>query len=68
MKVRVGEQGVILAKEYFRGVDIVDIRREHDVVIVSPIVTDPIRQLGAEPVVIDISDASQNHDKYIYPQ
>ena len=28
---------------------------------------DPIRQLGVNPIMDDITDASINHDSYIYP-
>lgn len=29
-------------------------------------VRDPILSLGEEPIVDDVSDASENHDRYIY--
>ncbi len=66
MKAKVGEQGILIPKEYPEGVDEIDIRVEHHVIVVSPISTDPIRQLGTHPVTGDINDASRNHDKYIY--
>jgi len=58
MKAKVSEQGVLIPKEYLEGVDEVDIRVEHDLVVVSPISTDPVRQLGTHPVTVDVSDAS----------
>ena len=66
MKAKVSEQGILIPRKYLEGVDEVDIRVEHGVVIVEPIATDPIKQLGSHPVTTDISDASQKHDKYVY--
>ncbi|MCB2264156.1 MAG: hypothetical protein LGR52_14650 [Candidatus Thiosymbion ectosymbiont of Robbea hypermnestra] len=60
------EQGVNIPKEYLQGVDIVDIRLEQNVVIVTPVDADPIWKLGTAPVSTDVKDASLNHDKYIY--
>lgn len=28
--------------------------------------TDPIFQLGTDPIAIDVTDASANHDRYLY--
>jgi len=67
MKAVVNDQGVTIPKEYLQGVDVVDIRLEKDVVIVTPVGADPIRNLGTSPIVTDIDDASENHDKYLYP-
>ncbi|MBT8420292.1 MAG: hypothetical protein KJO08_05450 [Gammaproteobacteria bacterium] len=50
MKARVSEEGITIPKEYLAEADLVDIRLKHDCVIVTPIVTDPIRQSGTAPV------------------
>lgn len=68
MKTKVTEQGVLVPKKFFKGIEEVEIRKENDLVIVVPIVDDPILQLGKQPVSDDLEDASENHDKYIYGQ
>ncbi len=30
--------------------------------------SDPIFQLGLDPVIVDVTDASLNHDRYLYQQ
>ena len=65
MKAKVGEQGILIPKQYLEGAEEVDIRMEHGVIIVTPISKDPITQLGRRPVATDITDASEQHDKYI---
>ena len=66
MKTKVTEQGVLVPKRYFKGIEEVEIRQENNLVIVVPLTDDPILQLGRQPVSDDVEDASENHDKYIY--
>lgn len=66
MKTKVTEQGVLVPKKYFKGIEEVEIRKENDLVLVVPITDDPILQLGKRPVSDDVEDASENHDQYIY--
>ena len=66
MKTKVTEQGVLVPKKYFKGIEEVEIRKENDLVVVVPITDDPILQLGRRPVSDDVEDASENHDQYIY--
>ncbi len=67
MKAVVSEQGVLIPKEFFVGVKEVEILQEDQTIIIVPILSsDPIFQLGTEPVEDDITDASSNHDRYIY--
>jgi virulence-associated protein VagC len=66
MKATVSEQGILIPKKYLEGAREVDIRVEQGSVIITPITTDPIKQLGKHPVTVDINDASKEHDKYIY--
>lgn len=40
--------------------------KENNLILVAPINSDPILQLGEHPVTGDIEDASENHDQYIY--
>ncbi|MGA9996369.1 MAG: hypothetical protein WBP93_13205 [Pyrinomonadaceae bacterium] len=66
MKTKVTEQGVLVPKKFFKGIKEVEIRKENDLVVVVPIIDDPIFQLGTNPVSDDVEDASENHDQYIY--
>jgi virulence-associated protein VagC len=69
LTAKVTEQGVVIPREWFAGVEEVEIRRENGRVVVDPIVSrkdDPIWQLGKNPIDIDLTDASVNHDRYIY--
>ncbi|MBV9210416.1 MAG: hypothetical protein JOZ52_07295 [Acidobacteria bacterium] len=68
MKTKVTEQGVLVPKKFFKGIEEVEIRKENDLVVVVPITDDPILQLGKHPVADELEDASENHDKYIYGQ
>ncbi|MGE5658099.1 MAG: hypothetical protein ACM37W_15950 [Actinomycetota bacterium] len=67
MKVKVTEQGVVIPKDFLEGVEEVEIRKENNIIFV--IVTnksDPIFEMGMNPVNCGISDASVNLDNYIY--
>lgn len=67
MKVKVSDNGVIVPKTYFEGVDEVEIRKENGLILLVPISDgDPIFKLGEAPVTCGVSDASENHDKYLY--
>ncbi len=66
MKTKVTEQGVLIPKKFFKGIEEVEIRKENGLVVVEPITEDPILQLGKRPVADDSEDASENHDQYIY--
>lgn len=68
MKTKVTEQGVLIPKRFLKGIEEVEIRREDNVILVVPVVSDPILQLGENPVTTDVEDASENHDAYIYPR
>ena len=67
MKTRVTEQGLLIPKDLLEGFDEVEIRREdHHLLIVPVSREDPILQLGREPVLGEMDDASTNHDRYLY--
>ncbi len=67
MRAKVTDQGVVIPKQWLEGVDEVDIRQEQDVIVIVPVTdSDPIQELGKNPVTIDIDDASINHDRYLY--
>ena len=66
VKTRVTEQGVLIPKQLLEGIDEVEIRKEQNVILVVPVmVDDPILQLGRQPIVIDVDDASIHHDQYL---
>ncbi len=67
MTTKVTEQGLLIPKDLLRDVEEVEIRKEHDLIIIIPVVAkDPILELGQQPVVADVTDASINHDVYLH--
>jgi len=67
MKVKVTEKGVVIPRKLLKGIKEVDIRRRNGVIVVVPVEEkDPIFNIGKNPVKLGITDASVNHDKYIY--
>jgi hypothetical protein len=66
MRAKVTEDGILLPKQWFEGIDEVEIRRERDLILIEPIaVADPVLSLGTQPVVVDVDDASLHHDRYL---
>lgn len=64
---KVSERGLIIPKQWLNDVEEVEIRKEQNVILILPVETaDPILELGAEPVLCDVDDASENHDRYLY--
>ena len=67
MKARVSEEGVLIPKEFFVGVEEVEIQQQNNTIVVIPILTDdPITQLGTQPIEDELTDAASQHDRYIY--
>lgn len=67
MKAKVTKKGVIVPKEFFTGIEEVDILKEDGRIIIVPVfMNDPIFDLGKDPVTCNAPDASENHDKYLY--
>jgi hypothetical protein len=67
MKTKVTDQGVLLPKQWFDDVEEVEIRKEQNVILIMLSgFTDPILELGTQPVICDVTDASTNHDHYLY--
>ena len=66
MRAKVSEQGVLILKQWLEGINEVDIRRERNLILIEPVTgADPVLSLGAQPVVVDVDDASRHHDRYI---
>ena len=67
MRITVTEQGVLIPKQLLEGIQTVEIRSQQGILLVVPIVEDdPIFQLGKEPIVDSVHDASIHHDHYLY--
>ena len=67
MKVNVTDQGLIIPKEFLVGITSVEVHREEDQIILTPVLEDdPIWGLGSDPIELGISDAAENHDQYLY--
>ncbi|WP_458650270.1 hypothetical protein [Sivoneniella epilithica] len=67
MKIRVSKQGALIPIELLNGAEELEIQQQGDRIILLPIFkTDPILDLGSNPINCDASDASENHDQYLY--
>lgn len=67
MRTKVTENGVLIPKVWLEGIDEVEIHKEQNIIIVVPIqADDPILGLGKQPILLDVEDASLNHDRYLY--
>lgn len=63
MKAKVTEAGVVIPKKLLKNVKEVEIRKEHDVIVVFPAgKEDTIFKLGINPVPCKIPDTSENPD------
>lgn len=69
MRTKGTEHGVLIPKQMLEGVDEVEIRKERRAILLLPVGNaDPIRELGQQPIVGDVDDASISHDSYLYGQ
>jgi hypothetical protein len=67
MKARVTENGLLIPKVLLDGIEEVEIVRRPRMLVILPAANeDPILQLGSEPVVDEVTDASIHHDRYLY--
>ena len=67
MRTKVTGSGVLIPKEWLEGIDEVDIQKTQNMIIVMPVqADDPILDLGKQPILLDVEDASLNHDRYLY--
>lgn len=65
MKAKVTKRGLFIPREMLAGAEEVEIRKEGHRIVISPIGSDPILNLGKNPVECGGSDASENHDAYL---
>jgi virulence-associated protein VagC len=67
MKAKVTKRGLLIPKEMLAGAEEVEIRKEDHRIVISPLTKgDPILNLGKHPVECGVSDASEQHDNYLY--
>lgn len=67
MRIKVTDQGVLIPRALLEGVNEVEIRSEHGVLVIVPVdATDPILELGKHPVRSDVTDGAEHHDRYLY--
>lgn len=76
IKTKVTAQGVLIPRQLLEGIEEVEIKKENNMITIMPtgqmdsngsrLQLDPIWNLGENPVECDISDASEQHDKYLY--
>jgi len=67
MRTEVTDQGLLIPKRFLEGIKEVEIRKENGVILVVPLpLKDPILLLGQDPIDDDVTDASVEHDRYIY--
>jgi hypothetical protein len=67
MRTKVTDKGVLIPKGWFEGIDEVEIQKTQNMIIVMPVqAKDPILDLGKQPIVLDVEDASLHHDRYLY--
>lgn len=66
MIVKVTEQGLLVPKDLWWGLDEVEILGERNFIVVSAPGADPIFGLGQQPLTADENDASINHDDYLH--
>lgn len=69
IKISVTAQGVLIPRQLLEGIEEVELKKENGVITLVPTVqNDPIWNLGKDPIECDVSDASEQHDKYLYGQ
>lgn len=66
LKIKVTEHGVVVPKKFLKGVKEVEIRKDNQVILIVPVTDDPIFALGSQPITDEITDASEQHDAYLY--
>jgi hypothetical protein len=67
MRTEVTDQGLLIPKRFLEGIKEVEIRKENGLILIVPLAAnDPILQLGQDPIDDEVTDASVEHDRYIY--
>lgn len=68
MKLKVTDMGVVIPRGMLPDVEEVDVRIEGDLIVLTPLpdTNDSVWEMGDDPVSAGLSDASENHDGYLY--
>ncbi len=67
MRTKVTADGLLIPKRLLEGVEEVEIRQEQGILVIVPVTDhDSILALGAEPLDLELEDASVHHDDYLY--
>jgi len=67
MKIQLTADGLLIPTRFLQGVREVEIRQEQDRILIVPLhEDDPILALGQSPIVEDVDDASECHDRHLY--
>jgi len=67
MRAKVTERGVLIPREFLKGVEEVEIRQQDRRVVVVPADEegDPIIGLGKNTAELGLGDGAENHGKYL---
>lgn len=66
MRTKISSEGLLIPKDWFDGIDEVEIQKEAEMIKIIPMLKhDPIFDIGKNPVTIDVDDAAINHDRYL---
>jgi hypothetical protein len=67
MKVKVSQKGLLIPKKLLDGATEAEVSKKNGQIVVVPIrKDDPIFRLGKHSVKMDVNDAAENHDRYLY--
>jgi hypothetical protein len=67
MRARATKRGLVIPRRILENAEEVEIREKDGQIVVSPLSKrDPILNLGKRPVKCGVSDAAENHDRYLY--
>ncbi len=67
VKAVVTDKGVWIPRQLLGDVRVVEIHKDQHTILIIPLeFEDPIFQLGTSPVVAEMTDAAEHHDRYLY--
>lgn len=68
MKLKVTADGVTIPREMLPDVEEMEVREEDGILLLLPLSDehDPIWDMGTDPVDLGLTDAAEQHDRYIY--
>lgn len=68
MKLKVTDSGVVIPRDMLPDVEEVHVRMEDGLIVLTPLqdASDPIWEMGNDPVTAGLPEASKNHDRYLY--